>query len=551
LFFYNQVFFAPTYWNPVFPQLLRKATAVGQQFTSLTKKTFTMTSISIKSYSGISKSEHADDVCPATPSSPSKTFQMSPNKSPNKASKHDKELKVLTDMVEDLTLKIKKRDKQVWQMQEKADKLNEVTLRLEITNKSIADAATENQTLSRRVLNLEANIKTQYVEESDRWNNVAKEPSTHTERIDEVEFRQAGPQFTDDLENLGGATTSRPANDTQEHIHFLNQQVKVLEAASVIQAVTGLYCGRAKKLFVSEADLAIQDAASLSERMSTDKLIDEAELVIKDVTGLYCGRAKRLFAAEADLAIQDTASLSERMSTDKLIDEAELVIKDVTGSNNGRAKRLFVSEADLAIQDAASLGEQMSTEKLIDEAELVIKDVTGSNSGHAKRLFVSEDAKKLFVSKTDSAIKDVASLSERMSTEKLIDEPELVVEDAAGSYSGCTKKLFVSEALASSSERTSSEKLIDEEEFRQLEIQRTFAVLKASEMSVILAESRAESDELRDQIASITALLRQQQNFGLSLVPESPVSLGLPQGKSRNISNFWKSPKTPGRPPWL
>ena len=61
------------------------------------------------------------------------------------------------------------------------------------------------------------------------------------------------------------------------------------------------------------------------------------------------------------------------------------------------------------------------------------------------------------------------------------------------------------------SERTSGDKIIDEEEFRQLEIQRTFAVLKASEMSVILAESRAESNQLRDQIASMTALLEQQK----------------------------------------
>jgi hypothetical protein len=409
-----------------------------------------MTSIlSIQSNSGISKPDQADDMCPATPtpSSPSKTYKISPNKSPNKASKHDKELKVLADMVENLTIKIKKRDKQVWQMQERADKSNEVTMRLEITNKSIADAATENQTLSRRVLNLEASIKTQYVEESDRWNSAAKELSSHTKRIDEVEFRQARPQSTIDLENVEGTTTSRMAADTQEHIHFLNQQAKVLEAASVIQAVTGLYSGRTTNLFESEADSESQDAASLSERMST--------------------------------------------------------------------------------------------EKLTDEAELVIEDVTGSNSGHTTDLFASE---------ANSAIQDVAILSERMSSEKLIAEVDLVVEEATGIYSGRTKKLFVSEALASLSERTSSEKLIDEEEFRQLEIQRTFAVLKVSEMSVALAESRAESDELRDQMASMTALL-QQQDFGLSLVSESPMSVGLPRGRSlRYISNFWKSPKAPGRP---
>jgi uncharacterized coiled-coil protein SlyX len=215
------------------------------------------------------------------------------------------------------------------------------------------------------------------------------------------------------------------------------------------------------------------------------------------------------------------------------------VIQAVTGLYSGRTTNLFESEADSESQDAASLSERMSTEKLTDEAELVIEDVTGSNSGHTTDLFASE---------ANSAIQDVAILSERMSSEKLIAEVDLVVEEATGIYSGRTKKLFVSEALASLSERTSSEKLIDEEEFRQLEIQRTFAVLKVSEMSVALAESRAESDELRDQMASMTALL-QQQDFGLSLVSESPMSVGLPRGRSlRYISNFWKSPKAPGRP---
>jgi chromosome segregation ATPase len=149
-----------------------------------------MTSLSIESNSGISKSQQADDACPATPTptSPSKTYQISPNKSPNKAGK---ELKVLTNLVQGLAQKLKKRDKQVRQMKEKADQLSEVTLRLESTNKSIVDVEAENQTLSRRVLNLEGTINSQEVEESDRWNNVAKEPTIPTKRIDEVELRTA------------------------------------------------------------------------------------------------------------------------------------------------------------------------------------------------------------------------------------------------------------------------------------------------------------------------------------------------------------------------
>jgi hypothetical protein len=377
-----------------------------------------MTSLSNKSNTGIFKSQQADaDMCPATPptlTSSRMTYQKSPNKSPNKDSKHEKELKVLTDMVEDLTQKIKTRDKKVWQMQVRADKLNEVTLRLEIVHKSIADAATENQTLSCRVLNLEANIKTQYVEESERWDDVAKEPTTDTNIIDEIEFHQVGQQTTIDLENQGEKTTAvRPVADTQEHIQSLNQRAKVLEAASVIHAVT------------------------------------------------------------------DT--------------------QEHIQSSNQRAKVL--------------------------EAASVIQAVTGLYSKPTKKVFVSE------------AIQDVASSSERMSSEKLIDAAEVVIEDVACSDSGRVKKLFVSEALASLTERTSNEKLIDMEEFRQLEIQRSFAVLKAGEVSIALAESRAESDELRDQVASIKALLHNQnQNSDSPLVPESPVSLGLPRGMSlRNI----------------
>jgi hypothetical protein len=250
----------------------------------------------MQSNSGISKSEQADGVCPATPtptpSSPSKTYQTSPNKGSNKAtSKHDMELKALTDLVENLSKKLKKRDKKMRQMQEKADKLNEVKVRLESTNKSIADAATEKQTLSRHLLNVEANIKTQYVEESDR-----------SKRIDEVEIHQVGQETTTDLENQGGTTTSRTAAHTQEHIHTLNQHAKELEAASVIQAVTGLQTGSTTKLFVSEADSESQDADSLSERMSTEKHIDEEDfrqLKIQCTFAVYKAQEKEVALAES------------------------------------------------------------------------------------------------------------------------------------------------------------------------------------------------------------------------------------------------------------
>jgi hypothetical protein len=89
----------------------------------------------------------------------------------------------------------------------------------------------------------------------------------------------------------------------------------------------------------------------------------------------------------------------------------------------------------------------------------------------------------------------------------------------------------------------SSEKRIDEAEFRQLEIQRSFAVLKATEKEVALAESQAESEELRDQLSVFTALL-QPQNCGSSSVPESPRSiLASPVKSMKYLSGLLKSPK--------
>jgi hypothetical protein len=104
-------------------------------------------------------------------------------------------------MVQALAQKLKKRDKQVRQMQEKADMLNEVTFRLESTNKSIADVAAENQTLSRRVFNLEANIDSQDVKESDKFGAAAVveiTDCTHSSEkgVDEAEFRQLEIQRT-------------------------------------------------------------------------------------------------------------------------------------------------------------------------------------------------------------------------------------------------------------------------------------------------------------------------------------------------------------------
>jgi septal ring factor EnvC (AmiA/AmiB activator) len=129
-------------------------------------------------------------VNPATSPPPSKTYQTSPIESPNNASKDDKELRVLTNMVQALASKLKKRDREVQQLQEKADKFNEVTLELESAEERLVDTVAENQALSRRVKNLEATINLQDVEEGDRWNTVAKAPIEPAKHIDEAAFRQ-------------------------------------------------------------------------------------------------------------------------------------------------------------------------------------------------------------------------------------------------------------------------------------------------------------------------------------------------------------------------
>jgi hypothetical protein len=86
----------------------------------------------------------------------------------------------------------------------------------------------------------------------------------------------------------------------------------------------------------------------------------------------------------------------------------------------------------------------------------------------------------------------------------------------------------------------SSEKRIED---RQVRLQRDSAMAKAGEMAMALAESRAESDDLRDQLAAITALLQQQK---CGTAPASPVSVALPTMLLQtSLTNLWMSPKAP------
>jgi hypothetical protein len=74
-----------------------------------------------------------------------------PSPSKKASSKHDEELKVLTNMLQSLALTLKKRDKQILKLQEKLVNFNEMSLSLESTEERLVNAVTENQALNRRV----------------------------------------------------------------------------------------------------------------------------------------------------------------------------------------------------------------------------------------------------------------------------------------------------------------------------------------------------------------------------------------------------------------
>jgi hypothetical protein len=132
-----------------------------------------------QSQSHSSRNVTASEECPTTPLSlPPTTVQQSPSKKASSkkekevtfSTKNDKEVKVLTVMVQALAEKLKKREKQVLKLKERSNKLDEVSLLLERAEERIVDAAAENQALNRKVRCLQSTINLQDVEENTRWN---------------------------------------------------------------------------------------------------------------------------------------------------------------------------------------------------------------------------------------------------------------------------------------------------------------------------------------------------------------------------------------------
>jgi hypothetical protein len=81
------------------------------------------------------------------------------------------------------------------------------------------------------------------------------------------------------------------------------------------------------------------------------------------------------------------------------------------------------------------------------------------------------------------------------------------------------------------------EQKIDEADVHEVKLQRDSALLKASVMAIAVAESQSETDELRDQLAAMIALLEEQRCGSSSLTLPA---LSLP----KNLVNLWSSAKT-------
>jgi hypothetical protein len=121
-----------------------------------------------KSKSRRSNSSRSVDTAPECPTTPPRvTFESSPSKKSSKD--YDREMKVLTVMVQALALKLKKREKQVVQLKKKSQHIEEICLALESAEERLVDVVAENQALVRKVRCLQSTINLQDVEENNRW----------------------------------------------------------------------------------------------------------------------------------------------------------------------------------------------------------------------------------------------------------------------------------------------------------------------------------------------------------------------------------------------
>jgi hypothetical protein len=112
------------------------------------------------------------------------------------------------------------------------------------------------------------------------------------------------------------------------------------------------------------------------------------------------------------------------------------------------------------------------------------------------------------------------------------------------------------DTAAASAATAANTKRTNTEEFHQIVLARDMALLRAGEMSIDLAESRAETDELRDELAAITNVLRAQKSAAAAgdevpsssaahsvvstATPASPTSVAMPEFPIRSLQDSMK-----------
>jgi hypothetical protein len=134
---------------------------------------------------------------------------------------------LLTNMVQALAQKLKKRDIQEQELQEKVDKVIEVTLQLESAEERLVGAVAENQTLSRRIKNLESTIDLESVESPTTIRkDVVEIPNcihSSEQRIDEAEFHEVKLQRDSAL--LKASVTAIAVAESQSESDELRDQL--------------------------------------------------------------------------------------------------------------------------------------------------------------------------------------------------------------------------------------------------------------------------------------------------------------------------------------
>jgi hypothetical protein len=125
-------------------------------------------------------------------------------------------------------------------------------------------------------------------------------------------------------------------------------------------------------------------------------------------------------------------------------------------------------------------------------------------------------------------------------------------------------KLESADTAASAAATAANTKRTTSEEFHQVVLARDMALLRAGEMAIDLAESRAETDELRDELEAITLVMQVQKSASTgdgssssstadilsTLPPASPTSVAMPefpvrslQDSMSDLTNLWESGK--------